>query len=62
MRDCSVAELPCDTEQIASFDVMQFATPDVTSRPELGDSTLQALIGSNAELTLQVSQGPALYL
>ena len=45
-----------DAIQVASFDLLQFDTPDVTSRPDLGDDTLQALVGSGTTLTLQVRQ------
>ena len=45
-----------DAIQVASFDLLQFDVPDVTSRPDLGDATLQALVGSGTTLTLQVRQ------
>ena len=53
----NITDVACeDAIQVASFDLLQFDVPDVTSRPDLGDDTLQALVGSGTTLTLQVRQ------
>ena len=39
--------------RVASFSDLDFAIPDVTNDPLFGDVTLNALLGSNTDLTLQ---------